>query len=287
MSFENAVVVAIDGSDSAARALDWAADEAERTKRRLVIVHVGDLTAAAVSADPRPFGRELLDEAVATLVNTYPDVPATTALLAGEPADELVELSRVAAMLVVGRGRRGLSARLLGSVAHHVLAHAHCPTALVGANPHAVTNTIVVGVSDSPGGVAALGFAGVEAALRGADVVAVRCWSVREWRLAAAAVLPTSSPDDWEAAERGVLESCVAPVREAFPTLEILTVLSSSPPETALEREAEKAAMLVLGCRRADDARLPRLGPIASWAAHHFDCPVVIVGTPSADPDPH
>jgi nucleotide-binding universal stress UspA family protein len=286
MSFENAVVVAVDGFESAASALDWAADEAERTKRRLVVVHVGDLTAAALSADPRPFGRELLDEAVATLVDTHPGVPATTALLEGEPTNELVELSRVAAMLVVGRGRRGLSALLLGSVAHHVLAHAHCPTALVGTNPRAVTNTVVVGVSDSPGGVSALGFAGVEAALRGADVVAVRCWSAREWQLAAAAVLPLSSPDDWEAQERAVLEGCVAPVREAFPTLEIRTVLSSSPPETALEREAEKAAMLVLGCRRADDARLPRLGPIASWAAHHFDCPVVIVGTPAPETVP-
>jgi hypothetical protein len=40
--------------------------------------------------------------------------------------------------------------------------------------------------------------------------------------------------------------------------------------------------MLVLGCRRAPGHVLPRLGPLSSWAAHHFDCPVVIVGAPHA-----
>jgi nucleotide-binding universal stress UspA family protein len=280
MSFENAVVVGIDGSESAEHALDWAADEAERTRRRLVLVHVGDLAATKGSADPRPFGRELLDEAITTLVHTHPDVEVTTELVEGDAGHHLVEMSRTAAMLVVGRGRRGLAALLLGSVAHHVLAHAHCPTAVVGRNFHNAGNTIVVGVSDSPGGVAALGFAGVEAALRGSDVVAVRCWSLREWRLAASAALPISSQDDWEAQERAVLEHVLTPVREAFPTLEIRSVLTSDPAEVALEREAEKAAMLVLGCRRTEDSRLPRLGPTSSWAANHFDCPVVIVAAP-------
>jgi nucleotide-binding universal stress UspA family protein len=280
-SFENAIVVGIDGSAAAESALDWAADEAERTRRPLVVVHVGDVAAAEVSADPRPYGRELLDEAIVTLVHTHPDVQVTTELLEGQAGAQLEEISRTAAMLVVGRGRRGLAALLLGSVAHHVLGHAHCPTAVVATNRRDSLNTIVVGVSDSPGGVAALSFAGVEAALRGADVVAVRCWSQREWRLAASAALPVTSPDDWESQERAILDACLTPVREAFPTLEIRSVLSSAPPEIALEHEAEKAAMLVLGCRRSDDSRLPRLGPISSWAAHHFDCPVVIVGSPS------
>jgi nucleotide-binding universal stress UspA family protein len=278
MSFENAIVVGIDGSAAAESALDWAADEAERTKRRLVVAHVGDVEISEASADPRPFGRELLDEAVTTLVHTHPDLLPVTALLDGEAPAALVEISRTAAMLVVGRGRRGVPAFLLGSVAHHVLARAHCPTAVVANVPRESVNTVVVGVSDSPGGVAALGFAAVEAALRGADVVAVRCWSVREWRLAAAAALPISSTEDWETQERTLLEDALAPVREAFPTLEIRTVLSTSPPEIALEQEAHKAAMLVLGCRRSDDSRLPRLGPISAWAAHHFDCPVVIIG---------
>ena len=60
-------------------------------------------------------------------------------------------------------------------------------------------------------------------------------------------------------------------------------VLTGEPTEVALEQESEDAAMLVLGCRRADDSRLPRLGPIASWAAHHFRCPVIVVGHPVHD----
>jgi nucleotide-binding universal stress UspA family protein len=281
MPYANKVVVGIDGSASAVGALDWAAEEAERTGRSLVVVHVGDVEAAEVSADRRAFGRELLDEAITTLVHTHPQLLPATDLLEGVASDVLVDASRSADLLVLGRGRRGISALLLGSVAHHVLAHAHCPTAVVGANARTPENTIVVGVSDSAGGAAALAFACAEAALRGADVLAVRAWSSREYRLAAAAALPVSSPELWERQEAALVDERVAAARRAHPEVEVRTALVASPTEVALEREAEQAAMLVLGCRRADDARLPRLGPISSWAAHHFECPVVIVGTPT------
>jgi nucleotide-binding universal stress UspA family protein len=280
---ERHIVVGIDGSDAGWRALDWAADIAEHTGRSLRVVHVGDTQSPTFeSVDSEPFGNALLSEAIASLAENHDTVPVQAELHDGIPAEVLIELSRTADFLVVGRGRRGIPGVLLGSVAHRVMAHAHCPTAVVGAQNEVTSNRIVVGISDSPGGTAALLFAAAEADHRGAELVAVRSWSAREWRLAAAAALPISSPELWENQERTVLDAAVGEIRDLYPELKVRAVLSRTPTEIALEQEGLGAVMLVLGCRRADDSRLPRLGPIASWAAHHFDCPVVVVGNPVA-----
>jgi len=285
MTSVEAILVGIDGSRAAWHALDWAADEAELTGRPLVVAHIGDVEPIEGTVDDRSFGRELLDEAVANLADSHPTLDVTTKLVTGDAARTLVELSAGTEIVVVGRGRRGLPGLLLGSVAFRVLAHARSATAVVAGGRRVSANRIVVGTSDSAGGLAALRFTFEEADRRGAEVVAVRSWSERDWRLAAGAALPVTTPELWEAQERTVLEESIRPLQEAFPSVPVRIVLTGDPTEVALEKESEDAAMLVLGCRRADDSRLPRLGPIASWAAHHFRCPVVVVGHPVHDLD--
>jgi nucleotide-binding universal stress UspA family protein len=281
MTLRGAVVAAIDGSANAWQALQWAAEEAQLTDRSLVVAHVGDTEASTDAVDPGAFGRDLLDEAVAALAESHPTVSASTELLSGDPVEQLRALGRDAHLLVVGRGRRGLPGIRLGSVAFRLLAHTDVPTAVVPpAGAGGRRNAVVVGVSDTVGGAAALQFAFTECRERGAELIAARSWSVREWRLAAGAGLPLTSPEMWEAQERTVLDDCLRPWRDTCPDVPVHTVLSGAPVEMLLEEQAASAAMLVLGCRRGDDAHLPRLGPIASWAAHHFRCPVVVVGHP-------
>jgi nucleotide-binding universal stress UspA family protein len=280
MNTEHTIVVGIDGSDAGWRALEWAADVAEHTERALRVVHVGDTRPPTeASVDQRSYGNALLADALATLAEDHDRLPVEAELHEGSAAEVLIDLSRAAELIVVGRGKRVLAA-LLGSVAHRLLTHAHCPTAVVGLQSDVTSNRVVVGVSDSAGGAAALLFAAGEAARRDAELVAVRSWSAREWRLAAAAALPISSPELWEREERAVLDDCVREIRDLYPELKVRAVLSRTPTEIALEQESLGAVMLVLGCRRADDSRVQRLGPISSWAAHHFDCPVVVVGNP-------
>lgn len=281
MNGEHVIVVGIDGSDAGWRALDWAAAVADHTGRTLRVVHVGDTEPPpGESVDGRSYGDGLLSDAISALADKYDTLPVEAELHDGVPADVLIDIARAADYLVVGRGRRTLPGVLMGSVAHRGLAHAQCPTAVVGAHNEVTSNRVVVGVSDSAGGAAALLFAAAEAGRLGAELVAVRSWSAREWRLAAAAALPISSPELWESQERIVLDDCVRDVRYVYRDLKVRTVLSRTPTEIALEHESLGARMLVLGCRRSDESRLPRLGPISSWAAHHFECPVVIVGNP-------
>jgi nucleotide-binding universal stress UspA family protein len=278
MSVQQTILVGIDGSRAGWTALQWAAAEAELTGRRLLVGHVGDVEPVPGTVDARSFGRELLDEAVATMATTHPRLLVQTELLAGDPTDQLVELAERAGLVVLGRGRRGIPGLLLGSVAFRVLARAPKPTVVVAAAERSCANQVVVGVSDSAGGASALRFAFAESARRGAELVAVRSWSERDWQLAAGAGVPLTSPELWEFQEQTVLERCLAPWRTGFPSVAVRTELTGIATELALEQAADNAAMLVLGCRRSDDSRLPRLGPIASWAAHHFGCPVVVVG---------
>lgn len=90
----------------------------------------------ADGGDAVPAEREMLrsqTERLAPLRARYPDVPVEQAAVPGDPAGRLVDTSRSAALVVVGRHhpRRGARSLLMGSVAHAVLQHAHGPVAVV------------------------------------------------------------------------------------------------------------------------------------------------------------
>ncbi|MCX5377077.1 universal stress protein [Streptomyces sp. NBC_00091] len=92
--------------------------------------------ALADGGDGVPAEREMLraqTERLAPLRARYPDVPVEQAAVPGDPAGRLVEASRSAALVVVGRHHPRVRSLLIGSVAHAVLQHAHGPVAVVPA----------------------------------------------------------------------------------------------------------------------------------------------------------
>jgi len=275
MSDDHRIVVGVDGTRSSDNALRWAAEFAAKTGRSLLLVHV------AHEAREAPGPDNPLQSAEALVAAGYPDLTTVGVAATGETAVQLVRFSQGADLLVLGRGREGFLPLRLGRVAHRVLSRAVCPTAVVPGGPRGFANTIVVGVSDSIGGGAALRFAFAEATRLGADVVAVRSWSEVQRRLGASAVLALTAPDTWESQERTVLSDCLLPLRRAYPSVPVRSVLTGEPTELVLDREGQNARMVVVGCRRADGGRLPRLGPVASWAVRDFDVPVVVVGHPA------
>ncbi len=156
------VVVGIDGSEAARRALAWAIEEARGRDAKLDIVHAYHLppsdnterSAYAAAAqggisrvDVEEFQRRREEElrnarnqALGRIDRALERVDADPsgvqierhAVVGKHPEQALIELSRGASLLVVGsRGRGAVAGRLLGSVSRACVEHAHCPVVVL------------------------------------------------------------------------------------------------------------------------------------------------------------
>ncbi len=287
------VIVGIDGSAGADRALGWAAAEADRRAAALLVVHgsrfVRDLPASdaavgTIIVEKSAYGHELLADAARYVAAAHPALSVTTELHDARARDLLVTLSSTGALTVVGsHGESHFVGALLGSVSQYVVAHAEGPVAVVGGSTPISSHAgrIVVGVSASAGGRDALRFAFAEAASRHAVLVAVRAYGVwgRTEHAQLYAVLPGLSRHEAE-----ILEGCVDAMRVEYPNVVVESRLVDTPASEALPQAGEGADLLIIGGHEAD-ARWPsRLGPIASALLHRAPCPVLVVGQPVGQP---
>ncbi|WP_344222960.1 universal stress protein, partial [Lapillicoccus jejuensis] len=176
-----AVVVGIDPDGSSDAALDWAADDAARRHRPLLLLAApaplySDPMAGAIALLPATESLgPVLDRAAARVAERAPSVEVrrTTAYLAAaSPAAPLTEVSRVADTVVVGsHGRGRLATLLMGSVSQSVAAGAGCPVVVVREAPRVLApetpRHVVVGVDGSPVSAEAVGYAFAQADARG------------------------------------------------------------------------------------------------------------------------
>jgi len=123
------IVIGLDGSEGATRALDWAIDLAEATGARIVAVNAPILGANNAMMDA---ARQALEQSCAPIGAR--GVPYETRI---EPGDARTALEQVAdetdaSLLVVGtRGLGPVRGLLLGSVAGYVARYSHRPIAIV------------------------------------------------------------------------------------------------------------------------------------------------------------
>jgi nucleotide-binding universal stress UspA family protein len=156
------VVVGVDGSEASRRALQWAAEDAQRRGACLEVVHVHEprlvgnpyeLSYASTSSPravermaaeerrwrerQRMVGRQEADSLLEGMLEELParlrEVPVERIVREGSrPARLLLDSARHAQLLVVGsRGRGGFAGLLLGSVSQQLAQHAPCPVVIV------------------------------------------------------------------------------------------------------------------------------------------------------------
>jgi len=132
------IVVGVDGSEAAHGALQWAVDEARRRNAVVEAIHAWHQPFVSGYAylgeiDLGPYVTEaeaVLEGAIASVDTT--GVTVEHKVMAGGPAQVLVEQAKGAAMLVVGsRGRGGFTGLMLGSVSQQVAHHSPCPIVII------------------------------------------------------------------------------------------------------------------------------------------------------------
>jgi nucleotide-binding universal stress UspA family protein len=272
-AMSTAIVVGVDGSAEAERALAWAIEMAAAERCPLQIVYCADLAAVALPDHDAALanGRALLADAEATAFESTAQIDVRTAMRTGDASAALLEQSAGALMLVVGmHGAGRIPDVLLGSVSYRVAGHADCPVMLVGEHhrpPDDFTAaTIAIGLSGSSSGRQALEFALARAENWGKRVIAVRA---------------VEGNDD-AVTVTGWFET---PARN-HPTVDVNVELPDGPAVEALRDAAARADVLVVGTERGSVHRLMRIGPVAGAMVHRPPCPVVIVGPENAARSP-
>ncbi len=141
---QHRIVVGVEGSGGARKALRWAICEAKYRQAHIEVVtaYAPTYIPAApdvgfVPLDPGDIQREveLLQNNVVASVQDRIDAAGITVsqtILRGRAADVLVRVAEGADMLVVGnRGRGGFRGLRLGSVSQQIAQHASCPVMIV------------------------------------------------------------------------------------------------------------------------------------------------------------
>jgi nucleotide-binding universal stress UspA family protein len=137
------IVVGIDGSQGARRALEWAVAEAKLRDAHLVVIHawlepaavaVGSVVSAG-GVEPEIFedtAERVVADVLAAVDTTGLPQGIETHVVAGAPARSLLDASHDADLVVVGsRGLGGFTGLLLGSVSQQVAHHATCPVVII------------------------------------------------------------------------------------------------------------------------------------------------------------
>lgn len=135
------VVVGVDGTMNSEPAIALAFEEASLRNVRLLAIHswsdisLRNLYLRGDGADHIArlnHEKLLLAESLAGFGEQYPDVGVDTEVVIDNPAQTLIERSRRAQLVVLGRrGRGGFSGLLLGSTCRAVLHAAHVPVMVV------------------------------------------------------------------------------------------------------------------------------------------------------------
>ncbi|AXE76135.1 universal stress protein [Streptomyces atratus] len=287
---EPVVTVGLDGSPESLAAARWAADEAERRRLTLRLLHawpllVPDTPGIPAATDQNYWAKRIVHNARAELQARHPGLPVVGELIADDAQHALLRAASESEMIVLGsRGLMPVESYFLGDISMSVVARAERPVVLVraeasGEGPQSVpaaAGGVVVALKLHGSHDDLLAFAFGTAAARGMPLRAVHGQS-----LPLDAYVPWGVDHDvteeitHDAQKR--LSQTLRPWREKFPLVEVAESIALESPAKAVVRAAEGAGLLVVGRRKHRSALASHLGPVAQAAIHHARCPVAVV----------
>jgi nucleotide-binding universal stress UspA family protein len=275
---QGTIVVGMDGSSSAGRALDWAIEQAVRERRQLTLAHGVD-PAGSVWLDPiggadqrsllesqRDDALDMLAKARQYVALKAPNLSVHESVWIADPARMLLELAETAALLVVGsRGRGPVRSLLLGSVGVAVTRNAACPVVVVRpGNPGVVRHGVVVGADGTPDSLATVELAYRLASVHTMPLTILHCaW---EWR-------PNETPE--ETRLRAV--EPLSGLAERFPDVRARVEVVHGDPADLLIEESKRMDLVVVGAHHGTRFAALLHGSVAESVVEHAVSPVVVV----------
>ncbi|TQK49972.1 nucleotide-binding universal stress UspA family protein [Streptomyces sp. SLBN-118] len=285
---EPVVTVGLDGTPESLAAARWAADEAERRKLTLRLLHAWPLlvpepTHVPSEMDQNYWAKRIVHNARAELQTRHPGLSIVGNLVADDAQTALLQAASESEMIVLGsRGLEPVESYFLGDISMTVVARAERPVVLVraetreeGSTPGTAGGVVVAlklhGPCDD-----LLEFSFATASARGMPLRVVHGQSVPLH-----AHLPWGMDHDvteemTQDAQKH-LSQALRPWREKFPRVEVVDSIGLQSPAKVVVRAAKGAGLLVIGRRKHGPALAPRLGPVATAAIHHAGCPVAVV----------
>ncbi|MFD7013359.1 universal stress protein [Streptomyces sp. NPDC059928] len=282
-----AITVGLDGSPESLAAARWAADEAEKRKLTLRLLHAWPLLAPEAArvpseVDQNYWAKRLVHTAQTELQARHPGLSVVGNLVADDAQNALLQAASESEMIVLGsRGLEPVQSYVLGDISMPVVARAERPVVLVRAEsreagaPPAPAKGVVVALKLHGSSDGLLDFAFRTAAARGVPLLAVHGRSV-----------PLHARVPWgvdhnvtEEITRDVhqqLSKALRPWREKYPQVDVVDSIRLGSPAKGVVQAAEGAALLVVGRRAHRHGMAPHLGPVAHAAIHHGRCPVAV-----------
>ncbi|WP_406164771.1 universal stress protein [Streptomyces sp. NBC_00996] len=283
-----AVTVGLDGSPESLAAARWAADEAEKRKLTLRLLHAWPLLAPEPArvpseVDQNYWAKRLVHTARAELQGRHPDLSIVGNLVADDAQNALLQAASESEMTVLGsRGLEPVESYFLGDVSMPVVARAERPVVLVRAEPReqgphlTPASRVVVALKLHGSSDALLDFAFHTAAARGIPLLAVHGRSVPLHARVPWGVDHEVTGEMTRDAYKQLSEALHL-WRGKYPRVDVADSVRLASPAKAVVQAAEGAALLVVGRRRHRHGLAPHLGPVAQAAIHHGRCPVAVV----------
>lgn len=280
------IVVGVDGSPHADRALAWAVHEAELRLAAVDVVHCYVVHARGVVmyVPDQEQAEARLDDVVQRNQHVLDRVKWSSGTMGvfNAVSSGLVDAGEGAALIVVGaRGVGGFERLRLGSTGYRVAAHATNPVAVIPGDTTVERDgqrEIVVGVDGSNAAHRALRWAADEAARREVGLVAVHAFQP-PLDAATLARLSTEHRDEVVEGSRADADDLLRTAMGGVDTtgLAVTHVVERGAPADVLLAGAGPDRLLVLGTHGRGALGRVVFGSVSHQCLHHADGPVVVV----------
>ena len=264
------IVVGVDGTSTALRAVTWAAREALLRHRPLRLVHAAPYLGTPDDPAGRGRAEAVLARARTVAHQIAPELATDLVVLPDPPVSALIGASANADLLVIGMIGGSGPEIVLGSVTLDVTTAAHCPVAVVRGDStldHAAHSArarpapVLIGIESVDADAAAITAAFHDAQRHHSRLIVVQVPShPRHLGLAASAVYDQ-----------------LAPWRSDHPDIDVTVRIGQGNPGVALLHESTDARHIVLGTRGRHPAVRAVLGSVSRFVLRHSRVPVTVV----------